>query len=420
MTNTKTLVLTSKKNFVWHSMQEIIPFIVESWKDSARAAHQVTVVDIDDRSLPSFFHDLIQSDNIVLSCFTPRLAKIASWARLELKLTSRLITCLHNQSSIACWPFRYWGDKNLFRQDDIFISSCRRDADCLKLTYPDANMAVIPFSYKTPASNNFFQEQTHVSFIFVGRISEQKNIHTLFLALSLLKKKNPSLSWSLDLIGKEDFLGSPNMGIKGVLRKEDLESLSIQLEIAENVKFHGYQDRSFIDHLLTVKRWIFCIPSLHSDENFGMAAFQFLRNGHLACLSDWGGHTDFKSHFPDQTFLTKVVESSQGPVIDPLEYMHCLEDGIKNYNLPKQSFPEYYEYKNIVQMNYELAVSAKSHHIDILQVSELGNSILARIPSPMNDDRSPPIFSSYSDPLAFRFFVAYGMQNQAFKHGETE
>lgn len=406
-----TVVFTSKQNFVWQSMQEIIPFIVDSWIDSAKEDHQVSVIDIDTQTLSSFFQILMAADNIVLSCFTPRIFKIAAYARKELGLNSRFIIHLHNQATIACWPMRYWGSKNLFCSNDIFVSSCVRDAECLKITFPEAKTVVIPFSYKTSASSRKLALENHIPFIFVGRISEQKNLHTLFSSLSILRKRMPSVSWSLDLIGKEDFLGSPNMGKKSIEYKKFLENLAIDLKIDQYIRFHGFQNREIIENMLGQKRWIFTVPSLHSDENFGMAAFQFLRNGHIACLSDWGGHADFKNQFPEQAFLVPVHRIDDGPFIDPLEYAQCLEKGIQNYQNFKQAKPSYYEYESIVQKNYEIAKSKEDlSNMDTLKISEIADTVYSRVPADLKDSTVPAIFSSYQDPLAHRFFAAYGMK----------
>lgn len=412
----KTIVLTSKKNYVWQSMQEIIPFLVDSWIDSAKDNHQVSVVDVDSQPLTVYFQNLIAADNIVLTCFTPRLFKVAAYIRNELRLNCRFIIHLHNQATIACWPMRYWGDKSLFYKNDIFVSSCARDSECLKLTYPEAKTVVIPFSYKTSALQKHIPFNNHIPFIFVGRISEQKNLHTLFYSLSLLQKMNPDLSWTLDLIGREDFLGSPNMGLKGIEYRKQLEHLAVELNIDTQIHFHGLQDRESIEKLLHQQRWIFAVPSLHSDENFGMAAFQFLRNGHIACLSDWGGHTDFKKYFSNQTFLTTVRKTDNGPFIDPTEYAHCLEQGVQNYRNFYQAQPSYYEYENIVQKNFELAVLQDVDAlatVNCLKASEIAEAIFARLPTDIKDLSAPAIFHSYSDPLAHHFFTAYGMQKES-------
>src|SRR3954462_3763771 len=73
----KTVVLTSRENFVWLSMQEIVPLIESCWLGSARKGrHQVIVLDVDRLSIPELLPELMSADNVVFTCFTVRLARI--------------------------------------------------------------------------------------------------------------------------------------------------------------------------------------------------------------------------------------------------------------------------------------------------------------------------------------------------------
>ncbi len=414
----RTLVLTSQQNFVWQSMQEIIPFIVKSWQDLADDTHSVQVVDLDKERLPDFFQNLLLADNIILTCFVPQIFRLARVIRNELSLPARFFVHLHNQATIACWPMRIWGGKDLFRESDVFISSCTRDVACLKKTFPTALTTIIPFSKELISfTRNANPSKTTIPFIFIGRISEQKNIHTLFLSLSLLQEKNPEIPWTLELIGQEDRLGSPNMGRPGSGHYEqDLLDLSCRLKIRERVHFYGLKTRTEIDEILTRRRVIFSIPSLHSDENFGMCAFQCLIGGHLACLSDWGGHTDFQNHFPDQVFLTGVYRTPRGPLIHPIEYMEALRNAAARYHSEFPApFPRYYSFDSILSLNRSLALSPQNEAISLatplatsLPASDLANRVLARVPEQMTA-MNPPIFNSYEDLDSLEFFEAYGM-----------
>lgn len=406
-----TVVLTSKQNFVWHSMQEIIPFIVDSWKASKAFNHNVRAVDVDEESLTSFLPDLIKADQIVLSCFTPKIFKLAQYLRKEMSSPARFFVHLHNQSTIACWPMRHWGGKDIFQQKDIFISSCTRDADCLKVSYPDAQCEVIPFSflnYGEKVISDPTPIKSETPFIFIGRLSSQKNLHTLLLSFSLFRKLNPSLNPTLTFVGKADGLGSPNMGMPETGYDQYLNELSHALEIAPFIKFEGFQSRSWVQEKLNEKKWIFIAPSLHSDENFGMAAFQCLSQKHSAVLSDWGGHADFKKYFPDQVILTPVLKTPLGPSIDVNELAKSLYAAAKQYSTNATTIKDsVYYFKSLVQNNTELALSefGTSTH---LTASEVAEKILQRAES-SDLKNSPKIFDSYADSLSTPFFEAYGM-----------
>ena len=410
---TRSLVLDSKQNFAWHSMQEIIPFIVETWRQTATPDHEVNVIDIDQVSSQVLLSHALQADQIVLSCFTPKIFRFAAYLRFQLKLNTRFIVHLHNQASIACWPIRHWTRPDFIRKCDVFVSSCQRDLDCLYMTYPKARGVVIPFSshramaLQTPAP----APSNEISFVFIGRISSQKNLHTLFLSLSFLKKQRADLKWSLHFFGAEDHLGSPNMNIQDTSYLNFLLQLSEVLGVRTNLIIHGFQSREVIHTHLQKQRQIFVVPSLHSDENFGMAAFQCLTQGHLAVLSDWGGHTDFKLHFPDQTFLTPVLQTSRGPAVHPDQLFEQIFLAVQQYGkVPGIPLPKAYQMESLIQKSKEI-LEIPPGAPEPEPTSEIADMILARIPIEVSN-ASPPIFESYADPLATAYFQSYGMQTK--------
>lgn len=405
-----TVILTSKQNFVWHSMQEIIPFIVDSCKAAEDQNHVVRIVDVDELSLQQFLPDLIQAHQVILSCFTPKIFKLAAFLRHEMSSPARFIIHLHNQATIACWPMRFWGGKELFRKKDIFISSCERDAACLKVTYPDAECAVVPFSLKQYLENADAippSAESEYPLIFIGRISSQKNLHTLLLSLSLLPPELRQKT-TLTFVGKEDNLGSPNMGFTDTGYLNSLKELTTRLGLSHNVHFAGFQDRAWIQKTLDSKRWIFASPSLHSDENFGMVAFQCLGQNHLTVLSDWGGHADYRTSFPDQTFFAKVYRTHAGPYISPQELADAVFQACAAYKSPPlRKSSQSYTFKSLVEMNRSILNSppGTDHALD---ASETANILLERAIK-HGTATNPKIFDSYEDPLKDPYFESYGM-----------
>ena len=143
----KTVLLTSEHNFKWQSMQEIMPFLVQSWLKSSSPEHLVLAFNVDHIPMVEYIREMADTDNLVLTCFTPQIFKIAQFIRKKFNSKIRFLTHLHGQASVSCWPMRRWGGHNFFIKKDIFISSCRRDADCFLLSYPEAKVAIMPFSY---------------------------------------------------------------------------------------------------------------------------------------------------------------------------------------------------------------------------------------------------------------------------------
>ena len=82
----KTLVITSHKNFEWTSMQEIIPFIENLWLESESDDHHVEMLNFEKESLLKNIKKYLDFDNFVLTCFTTEIALAVSTLRRSLGL----------------------------------------------------------------------------------------------------------------------------------------------------------------------------------------------------------------------------------------------------------------------------------------------------------------------------------------------
>lgn len=310
----KVLVLTSKQNFVWHSMQEIIPYIENTWVNSGKSNVQVSVLNVDELKLEEIVPRALSATHIVLTCFNFKIFKIADFLRESLKLPINFIIYVHNMATIAFWPFRNWSNAGFFKANDVFVSSCENDLKTIDAVFEKPKMIKLPFYLLNPVENFLNKPFLEISdMVYVGRLSPQKNLHNLLLAVSILKKKKLLKLPRLTLFGKEDDLGSPNMDLKQTGYLNYLKTLVQQFDLYSEVQFMGHQSRETINSFLTEKQCLAISPSLHSDENFGMAVLQSLVTGNRCLISDWGGHSDFKDYFSDRTTLMKVRTSFRGP-----------------------------------------------------------------------------------------------------------
>lgn len=404
-----TVVLTSEDNFVWQSMQEIIPSLEFLWAASASTnKHEVYYfnVDKDDfkQSLPLF----LKAQNIFVTCFNLKIAKTLDLLRRRLGIDARLFIELHNMATIACWPFHEWGMGETFKASDVFISTCSYDQEALKLSYPKARVELLPFCAleldQVEAKNIF---QSPVVFAYVGRISVQKNLHTLLAALSLLKMQN----FECHFYGAEDGLGSPNMEDYPEGYLDCLKDLASRLGLQDKVVFKGHYPREKLYEELHDPKVILVSPSLHSDENFGMALFRGLLSGQRVVCSDWGGHYDFSQQFPKQTLLVPVYQTINGPQLSIFDLKSALE---KSVSLPHQeaSLPAYYDQKVLSQKVQKLATHLPSD-ASLLERSDLATKIHQKRTDYLSLENSKgcKIFENYSDPLVQPFFQAYGMKN---------
>jgi hypothetical protein len=251
--------------------------------------------------------------------------------------------------------------------------------------------------------------QSHLHFVFSGRLSSQKNLHTLLDAYRIFRERTDVLPSSLTFFGGEDFLGSPNMGTKDSNYAKLLRETVIKLELTNCVEFSGFLEREELHRRLTLPH-ILVIPSLHSDENFGMSALRSLCYGMPVVLSDWGGHGDFSLKFSNQVFLTRVLSSPSGPYISASELADSMQLATKqSYFEPK--IPSDYSLASISDSYRTLAQETNRTNVQPLLPSLLAEKILEnRRQFAASNPVSMQIFSSYSDPLVKPFFEAYGMR----------
>ncbi len=423
-----TVVLTSSENYVWTSMQEIIPSIEEVWQLSASVNHAVKIINVDNKSIAQLFSAILCADNIVYTCFTTKLSIIARRIRTDLQIFPRYIFHLHSLATIALWPVYKWGMGDVLQEQDIFISTCSRDRECFKLSIPNGNNCIVPFSLSDLENSHLkssspLQNNKEINFVYVGRISSQKNIHTLIYAFQLLiNSKKDEFKFHLNIFGGEDNLGSPNMELYQDGYQDFLIKLIDSLGIQDHVSLHGFIDRNILHNDYLNLPHILVSSSLHSDENFGIAALRSLAGGNMAVLSDWGGHTDYKEHFSEQINLTPVYSTPHGPVINPFELAQQFEKALLNFRAFDSVLPKNYKKNTIANRLWEIASCPINGH-EQLKTSDIVSQVLSRQDKFFNsnniDDvtilerrKGCKIFDNYSDRLAHQFFQSYGMVNQ--------
>lgn len=409
MKSTQTLVLTSKENYVWSSMQEIIPHLERCWLKSANENHNVELVDVDNLDLKKITKLAWNANNIVLTCFNIKTVKIAVFLRQELGLNFRIIFHLHNQATIGLWPLQEFGLLKLLKGSDLFISSCQRDWETLLLTCPKAQGAFIPFTLsdaEIKLMTQWHDKKIKKEFYFVGRISRQKNIHFILKALALLK--NEFSAAHFHIFGEEDNLGSPNMGMSDLTYMSELQKQIIDLDLSSMVTFHGHKERTSLYGNILKERFIFISMSAHSDENFGMAAYRALLRGEPTLLSDWGGHSDFMSEFKDQVSLVPIIHKKNELGIDEAVLVNSIKEALRKDNFQLHS-KNYYLEENLAGRYNELATS-KLSPVEHLELSDLSRRVFLK--REVYKELPTKVFDSYEDPLVQPFFISYGLKGK--------
>lgn len=399
----RIVLLTSQDNFVWMSMQEIIPMIEESWSSLCQKEdYSLVKINVDESSPVKFMPDLIASDLIVITCFNTKIARFIKMIRENFKIDTKFFFYLHGLATIGLWPLERFGVLSLFTSSDLFVGTCDGDLESMKISFSNARVKKIPFTISDfPLTHEHLSG--HSPLVYIGRISPQKNLDQMILAYSHLPL-NIRENHSLYLYGNEDHLGFPNIGLEENRYLEKLKELVNSLNLHGQVVFKGFVERLQIQNELG-SNYIFMSPSTHSDENFGMAAFRALLSGATCILSDWGGHKEYKTHYPDHVFYISPILTDTGPLFSIDDFSEVILKAIRSRQQGLLGLPYAFSKEEIHSLlQEELSLS---HESEILKPTPLAEVIYKQQKAFEEKSQIQRCFHSFSDPAFVSFFKAY-------------
>lgn len=396
----KILFLQTKQNMVWTSMEEILPHIQSVWEIFCeKNGYEMVVADVDNVPPHQYIKDVLTCTHLVASAFNLHIVNALGVIRGRLGVNAPLYFYLHNQATIGLWPLVHFELFCHMRETDVFMGTCPGDEACMKflgLSCERTLFGTMDNAKTLPA----LREEKIEDIVFVGRISRQKNLHLLILAFNELKKENPALR--LHLYGKEDNLGSPSMEFRKPGYLEELKALG-----GEDIFFHGFVKRETIKEELKKKPFVFCSPSLHNDENFGMAALMALESGGRAVLSHWGGHQNFIYFFPDRVFSVPVGIEKFGPFLCIDELLKSLRLSLSGKAAREVNSPFH---RDQIVANLKLKTEKGG---ELLVTPPLTKELLRKRVE--NEGEGPTkIFNGYGDPDCHKFFKAYGAKEMNY------
>ncbi|MAX66654.1 MAG: hypothetical protein CME66_06935 [Halobacteriovoraceae bacterium] len=405
----KTIVLTSHKNFAWTSMQEIIPFIEGLWCETSCLEHEVELINIDDSSVMKNLSALINADNIVMTCFTVELSLGVSALREKLGLNFRLFFYVHGMATIGYWPLLKYKLGAFLCSHDVFVVTCEGDKKITNKVLPQVQVYKHPFLNERNSKIKLCDQIEELTYI--GRVSEQKNLHLLIQACAEIKNELEERNIKLSIFGEEDFLGSPNMGKISGPYLDYCKRLVSMHKLEGLVTFKGHVTREILDEYLATKCVLYISPSLHSDENFGMSPYNILKKGGRCLLTPWGGFAEFKKHFNDQVSYFNIFKSELGPILSPHDISDKILCSIEKFSDTKFELPEYYCRKSLAKKIKKYILTNKMHTEEFISVDMVEN-ILVRRESFLSDsqdskNQGAKIFEGYHDSLAHEFLYSY-------------
>lgn len=286
------VILVSKSNHFWKSLDLIIRFIRDSlheWKmvDDFRAINEDDIVLLlnDCDVWEAVIANIPKKTKLLIPIFGNLTIEINRWLALKDVLVGREV-------KFIC------GSKRQVNQVSFLLNS----SEVYECVFPLAASDVQP------------RDTSGVEMLYAGRITEQKN--TLALMQSFHKIcRLFDLDFTLNIAGDFHERGHHLHGFKTDNYHDACESIMQQ---SPYIKYHG--NLSQIDlHELYHSTNISVSLSTYHDEDFGLSIAQALLYGHKVVLSDWGGHGNYLDHFDSISVPVSIKERLAKPDLSSFE-----------------------------------------------------------------------------------------------------
>jgi glycosyltransferase involved in cell wall biosynthesis len=168
-----------------------------------------------------------------------------------------------------------------FRSSDVLIGNCAGDREIAKAFVPNAQFALLPFSFDdakffplSPAYRDRIKASWGFSrkdkiLLYAGRITLEKNVHTLLRISSILQGMDANIH--LILAGTTSNLGFEDFGVFPSDLRRSLHAMVDRLGLdRRRLHFVGHKTAAQLLQLYNIAD-VFVNMTLNHDENFGLA-----------------------------------------------------------------------------------------------------------------------------------------------------
>jgi hypothetical protein len=345
---------------------------------------------------------LQRAHKLIFPSLEPVMADVFGLLRRELEL--RVPAIFHLLGHASSGPGYFLAIDPYLLQHDEFLICDAAEKKVLSLSFERPRTIRVPYLVRLPRR---FARKGRKRFIYVGRISEQKNLHSLLRAFALLEKRNPGGDYELRIYGSEDRIGSPDFGISALPYLRSLKALARRLGV-RSVRWMGFVDQERLDREVLSQPHVFVSPSLHIGENFGMAAFRSLELGNPAVLSAWGGHRELKRFFGRAVYSVPVWGARAGPFLVPGELCFAMErawrEKIRGTEPNVSNVFLELERKALKELRKSLRRTRREIRLRPTRYYEVLRKKL------LKNSGKKGIFNGYADPAARKLLRAMGMR----------
>lgn len=206
------------------------------------------------------------------------------------------------------------------KSTDVLVGNCTGDLEITRKFFSNAQMRKLPFAVDEsvfyPADECERQQiKADLGFaaddrilLYAGRITIEKNLHTLLRIFSTLQDLVPNLH--LMIAGEVEDVPFACMGVYSISMTATLVKLMKELDLrADSVHFVGRKNVAQLRDIYAVAD-VFVNMTLHHDENFGLSQVEAMACGTPVVGTSWGGLKDTILHGETGYQVSTVVTGS--------------------------------------------------------------------------------------------------------------
>lgn len=204
---------------------------------------------------------------------------------------------------------------------DFIVASDRQKHLIDKFLTPPMQSVVCPFPVdkgefcytgrlRDPQRKEWGLKQEDIAYVFTGRLSRQKRIHSLLISFNEFLEKTKTSSAHLFLYGSTDHIGDQFLGVWETegeyFRKIDRIYRSLPASTQKKIHFMGVVPNKDLKAVYQGADYLVNL-SVHNDEDYGMSVAEAQCSGLPSILTDWGGLASFyHPSFPEVTNFIPV------------------------------------------------------------------------------------------------------------------
>jgi len=206
------------------------------------------------------------------------------------------------------------------KSTDMLVGNCTADLEIARKFFSNVQMRKMPFgvdeSVFYPADETERRKiKTELGFnqddrilLYAGRITIEKNLHTLLRMFSILQDLIPNLH--LVVAGEMANVPFTGMGVYSLSLTATMMKLIRELDLStESIHFVGRKSTAQLRNLYAISD-VLVNMTLHHDENFGLSQVEAMACGTPVVGTRWGGLKDTILHGETGYHVSTVITGS--------------------------------------------------------------------------------------------------------------